>query len=63
MDSIRKIADEHGLIIIDDAAHAIEAVYKTKDGASWGYHLLQFYITKNMTTVEGGMVTSENQSY
>ena len=30
MDAIRSIADEHGLIIIDDAAHAIETVYNGK---------------------------------
>jgi dTDP-4-amino-4,6-dideoxygalactose transaminase len=62
MDSIRKIADEHGLIIIDDAAHAIETVYKNKKMGHLGdITCFSFYITKNMTTVEGGMVTSENQ--
>ena len=58
MDSIREIADEYGLIVIDDAAHAIETVYKQKKMGHLGdITSFSFYVTKNMTTVEGGMIS------
>lgn len=64
MDSIREIADEYGLIVIDDAAHAIETVYKQKKMGHLGdITSFSFYITKNMTTVEGGMIASENTEW
>lgn len=64
MDPIREIADRHGLMIIDDAAHAIEATYKNRKMGHLGdITCFSFYITKNMTTVEGGMVTSENEEW
>ncbi len=61
MQPIREIADKHGLIIIKDAAQAHGASYKKKppgafaDAACWS-----FYASKNMTTGEGGMVTTNN---
>jgi len=64
MDPIREITDRHGLMIIDDAAHAIEAIYKNRKMGHLGdITCFSFYITKNMTTVEGGMVTSENEEW
>ncbi|MBX5327877.1 MAG: DegT/DnrJ/EryC1/StrS aminotransferase family protein [Candidatus Bathyarchaeota archaeon] len=61
MKPIREIADKHGLKIIEDAAQAHGASYKGKppgafaDAACWS-----FYASKNMTTGEGGMVTTNN---
>ncbi|NLE00030.1 MAG: DegT/DnrJ/EryC1/StrS family aminotransferase [Fibrobacter sp.] len=64
MDAIRSIADEHGLIIIDDAAHAIETVYNGKKMGSLGdITCFSFYVTKNMTTVEGGMIVTSNEEW
>jgi dTDP-4-amino-4,6-dideoxygalactose transaminase len=61
MQPIREIADKHGLVIIEDAAQAHGAIYKGKpagafaDAACWS-----FYASKNMTTGEGGMITTNN---
>ncbi len=58
---IREIADKKGLKIIEDAAQAHGASYKGKppgalaDAACWS-----FYGSKNMTTGEGGMITTNN---
>ena len=59
MDSLRLLADRHRLLLIDDAAHAVETRYKGKKmGHLADCTCFSFYITKNMTTVEGGMVAT-----
>ena len=56
---IRALADRHGLIVIEDAAHAIEAASLAgKVGATADYTCFSFYATKNLTTGEGGMLTT-----
>jgi dTDP-4-amino-4,6-dideoxygalactose transaminase len=61
MDALRSISKEHNLVLIDDAAHAIETRYKgRKMGHLGDITCFSFYITKNMTTVEGGMIATEN---
>lgn len=64
MDAIMDIAKRHNLVVIEDAAHAIEAKYKGRKIGSIG-HLgnFSFYVTKNMVTGEGGMVTTNNAEY
>jgi dTDP-4-amino-4,6-dideoxygalactose transaminase len=58
MDSIQAIADKHKLVVIEDAAHALESTYKGRKIGNLG-HLtsFSFYANKNMTTGEGGMLT------
>ena len=64
MDAIMKIAKKHNLFVINDAAHAIETEYKGKKVGSLGdLTSFSFYVTKNIITVEGGMVTTDNQEY
>lgn len=64
MDAIGDIAQRHNLIVIEDAAHAIETVYKTqKIGNISQLTCFSFYVTKNVVTGEGGMVTTNNQEY
>jgi dTDP-4-amino-4,6-dideoxygalactose transaminase len=61
MDALRKVADRHKLLIIEDAAHAIEAMYRGKRAGNLGdIGCFSFYVTKNMTTGEGGMVTTND---
>ena len=61
MQPIREIAETHELTIVEDAAQAHGASYKRKppgafaDAACWS-----FYASKNMTTGEGGMITTNN---
>ena len=61
MQQIREIADKHGLAIIEDACQAHGASYKRKppgtfaDATCWS-----FYASKNMTTGEGGMITTND---
>ncbi len=64
MDPILEIAREHGLVVIEDAAHAIEAVYRgRKIGSIGDLTVFSFYVTKNITTGEGGMVTTNNPAW
>jgi len=55
------LARAHGLAIVEDAAHAVGAVHA---GARVGSHgnlaAFSFYPNKNMTTIEGGMVTTDD---
>jgi len=61
MDAIAAIARRHSLLVIEDAAHAIESVYKRqKIGSISALTCFSFYVTKNMTTGEGGMVTTND---
>ncbi len=60
MDEILKIADENDLLVVEDAAHAFGAEYKGKKiGTIGDYTCFSFYATKNLTTAEGGMITTD----
>lgn len=59
MNAISAIAAKHNLLVIEDAAHAIEAKYKgVRVGAISPLTCYSFYVTKNITTGEGGMIAS-----
>ena len=61
MDAINEIAEKHDLKVIEDAAQAHGAVYKgRKIGSIGDLGCFSFYPTKNMTTSEGGMVTTND---
>lgn len=56
---LRAIADRHGVVLIEDACQAHgAAIGTTKAGALGASASFSFYPTKNMTTGEGGMVTT-----
>lgn len=64
MDAIMDIAERNNLLVIEDAAHAIEAEFKgRKIGAIGHLTAFSFYVTKNVITGEGGMVTTNNQDF
>jgi len=64
MDPIMKIAKEHDLIVIEDAAQAHGAEYNGKKVGNLGdMACFSFYPTKNMTTSEGGMITTNNEEF
>jgi dTDP-4-amino-4,6-dideoxygalactose transaminase len=62
LDELRAIADEHGLRVIQDSCEALGARYK---GAKLGTHgvpaVFAFYANKQMTTGEGGIVTTHSE--
>ena len=60
MDAIMPLAHEHGLTVIEDAAQAILATVHGKPAGSFGTGCFSLYATKNMTTGEGGMVTTSD---
>ena len=63
MDAIGAIASEHGLTIIEDCAHAIESQWKEKPVGTFGdFGCFSFYVTKNITTGEGGMVIAKSDA-
>ncbi|MDP1721666.1 MAG: DegT/DnrJ/EryC1/StrS aminotransferase family protein [Candidatus Gottesmanbacteria bacterium] len=64
MDAIMSIARRHKLFVVEDAAHAAEAVYKRKKIGSIGdITVFSFYVTKNIATGEGGMVTTNSKKF
>ena len=61
MRAIADIAKRHGLYVIEDAAHAIGAEYDgIKIGTISEATCFSFYVTKNITTGEGGAITTNN---
>lgn len=61
MDEFMKLAEEFNVIIVEDAAQAHGAKFKGKHVGTIGKAgTFSFYPTKNMTTAEGGMVTTDD---
>ena len=59
MPAIKAIADKHGLILLEDAAQAHSAAIDGVPVGAWGLAgSFSFYPTKNMTSGEGGMVST-----
>jgi dTDP-4-amino-4,6-dideoxygalactose transaminase len=60
MTRIMEIAERHGLIVIEDAAQAHGADIGGKRAGSWTTGCFSFYPTKNITTGEGGIITTDD---
>jgi dTDP-4-amino-4,6-dideoxygalactose transaminase len=60
MDAIQAIADRHGLTVVEDACHAQGAQYRNRRSGSFGYGAFSLYGSANMTTGEGGFVTTND---
>jgi perosamine synthetase len=62
LDELRAIADEHGLALIQDSCEALGARYKGRQIGTHGPSaVFAFYPNKQMTTGEGGIVTTHSQ--
>jgi dTDP-4-amino-4,6-dideoxygalactose transaminase len=62
LDALQAICDEHTLLLVEDAAHAIPAKYKGRMiGSGTNPVAFSFYATKNLTTAEGGMLTGDEE--
>jgi dTDP-4-amino-4,6-dideoxygalactose transaminase len=71
MNAIWSLARRHGLFVVEDAAHAVGSHYQGRpigmaenegDGDTSDAVVFSFYPTKNMTTGEGGMITTARES-
>ena len=61
MDAITRIAKKRKLLLIEDCAHAIESEYHGKKAGTFGMAgCFSFYVTKNIITGEGGMITTDD---
>lgn len=64
MDAIHSIAREHGLIVIEDGAHALGSVYKGKKvGSMSDMTTFSFHPVKPITTGEGGMIVTDKEDF
>ena len=63
MDEFWAMAREHGLFVVEDAAHAVGSQLQGRPiGSGSDAVAFSFYATKSLTTGEGGMVTSNQQA-
>ena len=60
MDAITAIADRHGLAVVEDACQAHGAEFGGRRVGSFGHGAFSLYGTKNMTTGEGGLITTDD---
>ncbi|HET7685915.1 MAG TPA: DegT/DnrJ/EryC1/StrS family aminotransferase [Candidatus Limnocylindria bacterium] len=56
--ALTKIAERHGLALLEDSCQSHGAMIGERKSGSWGAGTWSFYPTKNMTTGEGGMLTT-----
>jgi perosamine synthetase len=61
MDAIMEIAQQHDLLVIEDAAQAVGATYNGKRAGGFGTGCFSLYATKNVTSGEGGMITTNDE--
>lgn len=60
MGPLMAIAGQHGLAVIEDSAECIGGAYRGRKTGSFGTGCFSFYPTKNITTGEGGMITTND---
>jgi len=60
MNPILDLAVRHGLHLIEDAAQAHAATYQGRQAGSFGHAAFSLYATKNVTTAEGGLITTSD---
>jgi perosamine synthetase len=60
MDMVMAIADRHGLAVVEDACQAHLATFRGRAAGSFGHGAFSLYATKNMTTAEGGFITTDD---
>lgn len=61
MNPIMELAEKHNLAVIEDSAETLGGTYKGKMTGTSGTGCFSFYPTKNITTGEGGMITTNDE--
>jgi len=62
MKEIMEIAEDHDVKVVEDCAHALSALYQGKNVGTFGaVGCFSFYPTKIITTLEGGMATTQDK--
>ena len=62
MDAITELAERHGLAVVEDACQAHGAEFRGRKVGSFGHGAFSLYGTKNMTTGEGGLITTDDDA-
>jgi dTDP-4-amino-4,6-dideoxygalactose transaminase len=63
MDRLGELRDGHGLLIVEDAAHALGTHWGARAiGAFGNLTAFSFYVTKNISTIEGGALVTEDEA-
>lgn len=62
MESISTLASERGLAVVEDSAQSHGATQNGRHAGSWGLGSFSFYATKNITTGEGGIITTDDDA-
>lgn len=60
--AIGEIAERHGLAVVEDACQAHGAEFGDRRVGSFGHGTFSLYATKNMTTGEGGLITTDDDA-
>lgn len=63
MGALEPIARERSLHLVEDAAQAHGALFEGRPAGSFGFGCFSFYATKNLTSGEGGMITTSDDDY
>jgi perosamine synthetase len=61
MDEIMEIAEKYNLEVIEDSAECIGGLFNGKKTGNFGIGCFSFFPTKNITTGEGGMITTNDE--
>jgi dTDP-4-amino-4,6-dideoxygalactose transaminase len=63
LDRLNELRDRSGLVVIEDAAHALGARWRDRPVGEWGnVAAFSFYATKNLTTGEGGALATDDEA-
>jgi perosamine synthetase len=62
MAALMPLAEQHGLKVVEDAAQAVGATFEGRPAGSYGLGCFSLYATKNITTAEGGVITTSDDA-
>jgi dTDP-4-amino-4,6-dideoxygalactose transaminase len=64
LDRVNRLRDKRNLFVVEDAAHAIGAQWNGRPIGSFGNPTaFSFYVTKNITTIEGGAIATDDEAF